>query len=417
MQGGQVVYDATQGVYWLADANLASHTSVRAQMNVSGIDPNGAMDFQTALAWVGALNAASYLGHNNWQLPVTPKTDSTCDDTGSQGGSFGPGCQASALGNLFYVGLKASYPDGVLPNFTVAAPRFFQNMALSYYWAAQNDGGQGNGSRGGGQEMFSFVNNIKGGTTKNDIYYYVLPKYLGYVGSSTAPPCKQNAPTVSVYSSGEAAGQAIYDCATQTTWPIDANLAETHRRGFSGTVSISDNNGPLTPPKINHGAMLFATAQDWIKELRNDGYLTVHDWELPANSQDFLDLVGDIELAPGDPAMMSTLNVGPFQNLQPFFYWGCQRGPKGSSQSPCPAAPTTQIPATGYAPPARTSAGLKAMAWSFDFGHGVQSTSAIVQKYFVMVYYVDQPPPPRRCNTPIQCCIAAGGQWGNGRCQ
>jgi hypothetical protein len=133
----------------LANANLGSDPAVRREIWVSGIDPNGAMNFQKALEWVAALNAynhgAGYLGHNNWQLPIAPLRDATCADTGSGGGSFGPLCAGSALGNLFYVGLRATYPDGVALTVSVAVPPF-SNLPLSYFWASQNNGGTGGGA-------------------------------------------------------------------------------------------------------------------------------------------------------------------------------------------------------------------------------------------------------------------------------
>jgi uncharacterized protein (TIGR03437 family) len=66
---------------------------------------------------------------------------------------------------------------------------------------------------------------------------------------------------------------------------------------------------------------------------------------------------------------MSTGTVGPFQNLQPFYYWGCQRVQSGNSQSPC----------TGYAP--------GDLQWTFNLDAGFQPTSSLVQHFFVMVYY------------------------------
>src|SRR5690349_7450392 len=65
VEAGSVVYDANQGLCWLADANLAGHPEVRAAVPLSPlnpdgstplINPDGAMDYETALNWVGALN-------------------------------------------------------------------------------------------------------------------------------------------------------------------------------------------------------------------------------------------------------------------------------------------------------------------------------------------------------------------------
>lgn len=75
---GTVVYDSNQGVCWLADANLAGHSDVRAAVPLSTVNPDGStplinpdgtMDYQTALNWVDALNrydsGRAWLNHNN----------------------------------------------------------------------------------------------------------------------------------------------------------------------------------------------------------------------------------------------------------------------------------------------------------------------------------------------------------------
>src|SRR6516225_3933157 len=70
------VYDSANNVTWLADANLAA--SSRFGLPVCSpsvqpcVNPTGSMNYQSALAWVAAMNAANYLGHNNWLLPTTP---------------------------------------------------------------------------------------------------------------------------------------------------------------------------------------------------------------------------------------------------------------------------------------------------------------------------------------------------------
>src|SRR5215470_5029747 len=94
---GKTVYDTTLHVTWLANANLAATQS----FGVANITPGGAMDYPTALAFVAALNAANYLGHNDWQLPASPLVDPTCGAVGPNGGSFGKGCTASAMGSLY----------------------------------------------------------------------------------------------------------------------------------------------------------------------------------------------------------------------------------------------------------------------------------------------------------------------------
>jgi len=378
-----IVHDANQGVCWLADANLAADPIVRASLGVAGIDPNGAMDYATAQKWVAALNAyhngEGYLGHNNWQLPVTPLKDSTCADTGTQGGSFGPLCSSSALGNLYYVGLSQSFPDSVAPLFDATVGPL-HNLKLSYYWALQNNGGTSGGSNGG-QEMFSFANGIQGGTTTKDSYYYVLPMVAGSIG---VPPSCTGSSAVVPYTSGPAADKAVYDCSTGYTWTANGNLAAANDFGVTGDTTILYASRTITALLINGGAMLFDTANEWIQAMNNSQYLGSSGWQMPQSSKDLEKLFSDLNLASGDTRLMSNGSFGPFQNLQPFFYWGCGRDQSGNSRSAC----------TGYAPPD----GSTQMQWTFNFDYGFQSTSAVIQKYFVVVYY---PAPQFRRSDPM----------------
>lgn len=377
-----IVYDWNQGICWLANANLAGDSNIRAMLGISGINPNGSMDFSTAQKWVAALNALNggrgYLGHNNWQLPVVPYKDATCADTGTQGASFGPECTGSALGNLYYMSLKETFPNSVAPQFAASLGPL-HNLKLSYYWALQNNGGT-SGTSNGGQEMFSFANGIQGGTTIKDSFYYVLPMVPGAV--ETAPSCSGSV-GVTPYTSGSAAGKAVYDCATGYTWLADANLAASNSFGITGNTDITYASRTIPAPSIDGGAMLFATATQWIQGMKSSSYLGSSAWQMPASSQDFETFFKDLGLTAGDTRLMETGSTGSFQNLQPFFYWGCERDQSGNSQSPC----------TGYAPPD----GANQLQWTFDFSYGFQSTSSLVQKYFVMVYF----PAPGRTR---ECC-------------
>ena len=368
-----IVYDPNQGVCWLADANLAGNPAMRTSLGVSGITPNGSMDYVTAQRWVAALNAynngGGYLGHNNWQLPAFALVDKTCDDTGTFGGSFGPQCSGSALGNLYSVGLKQTFPASVAPGLAATVTPM-RNLKASYYWAAQNNGGT-SGTSNGGQEVYSFDNGIQGGTTINDTYFYILPMVPGAIG--TAPSCSSGGAIVVPYTSGPAAGNAVYDCATGFTWPSDANLPASNPFGITGNLSITDAGRTLSAPKISGGAMLYQTATQWVQAMNTGQYLGSSSWQIPATSKVLQDLFNDLNLVSGDARLMWTGSTGPFQNLQPFFYWGCQRDQAGSAQSPC----------TGYAP----ADGASQLQWSFNFDSGFQSTSSIIQRFFVMVYY------------------------------
>jgi len=365
-----IVYDPNQSVCWLANADLAGDPAMRTALGITGIFPNGSMDYATAQKWVAALNAynkgAGYLGHSDWQFPAAPLVDATCANTGPGGGSFGPLCSGSGLSNLYSTGLKLSYPASAVPGFGAAVSPF-RNLKSSYYWALQNNGGP-SGSGNGGQEVFSFSAGIQGGVTTQDNYFYTLPMITGAIGAP--PSCSANGPIVIPYITGPAAGNAVYDCNTKSTWLADGNLAASNAFGVAGSVTISASSSrTITAPKISNGAMLFDTATQWMRALNNSQYLGSSAWQIPASAAVFKDLFADLNLGPGDSRFMATGSTGPFQNLQPFYYWGCQRDQTGTGQSPC----------TGYAP--------SDLQWTFNLDAGFQPTSSLVQHFFVMVYY------------------------------
>jgi uncharacterized protein (TIGR03437 family) len=364
-----IVYDPNQSVCWLANADLAGDPAMRNALGVTGIYPNGSMDDATAQQWVAALNAynngAGYLGHSDWQLPAAPMVDPTCANTGPDGGSFGPLCSGSALSNLYSAGLKLTFPASAVPGFAATLSPL-HNLKSSYYWALRNDGGASGSSDG--QEVFSFAAGIQGGVTTQDNYFYTLPMIPGPLG--TPPSCSANGPTVIPYTTGPAAGNAAYDCSTGYTWAADGNLPASNAYGITGTVAIpASSSRTIIAPKIADGAMLFDTATQWMRALNNSQYLGSSAWQIPGTAAVLKDLFTDLNLAPGDSRFMATGATGPFQNLQPFYYWGCQRDQSGTSQSPC----------TGYAP--------SDLQWTYNLDAGFQPTSALVQHFFVMVYY------------------------------
>jgi hypothetical protein len=123
-----IVYDPNQKVCWLANADLAGDPAMRTALGVTGIFPNGSMNYATAQQWVAALNAfnngAGYLGHNDWQFPAAPLVDPTCANIGPGAASFGPLCSGSGLSNLYSVGLKLTFPASAIPGFgaTIVVP-------------------------------------------------------------------------------------------------------------------------------------------------------------------------------------------------------------------------------------------------------------------------------------------------------
>lgn len=100
---GEVVFDPSTNLEWLANANLAATNT----FSVSGIGSNGQMTWTTAQAWIEAMNTANYLGHNDWRLPTALNQDGT-------GPCSGFNCTGSELGHMFYNNLGGNASESVL---------------------------------------------------------------------------------------------------------------------------------------------------------------------------------------------------------------------------------------------------------------------------------------------------------------
>lgn len=93
--GDGLIFDSTLNINWLANANLARTERFGiGEWDAStgtGIRADGAMTWATALKWIDNMNAANYLGYNDWRLPTispingssnyvyTPAFDGTAD--------------------------------------------------------------------------------------------------------------------------------------------------------------------------------------------------------------------------------------------------------------------------------------------------------------------------------------------------
>jgi hypothetical protein len=174
--GGQVVYEPSAGVTWLANADLPKAET----FGVGGIDADGSMQESTAVRWVKALDRSSktgYLGQKGWELP----TD------GSNCGGFG--CtRDNPLGDLFYDGL--GHVQG-LPVDTVigTTPPGFVNLQPYLYWSCAGATAEASCKAGapvaGQAWSFSFGNGFLGtDLVSNDLYVMV------YFPSAAMPPVK-----------------------------------------------------------------------------------------------------------------------------------------------------------------------------------------------------------------------------------
>jgi hypothetical protein len=181
--GGTTVYDPVARVTWLADANLAS----RQTFGIAEINPDGAMDHETAVRWVQALNQADggrgYLGQTSWDLPETGPPDPSC----SLKGTTGFGCTGSTLGSLFYRQLGLHPGDSAIaPSVAHVGP--FYNLQPYLYWGCAGQSAsspcQPNGPADGFEWNFSFGNGFQGtNLDQNDLYVMVY-----YPDASAGPP-------------------------------------------------------------------------------------------------------------------------------------------------------------------------------------------------------------------------------------
>jgi hypothetical protein len=381
---GTTVYDTATNVSWLVDANLAATNRFGlpvcpASGGAPCVNPSGSMSYASAAAWIAAMNAANYLGHNNWQLPTTPITDNGCGKTGPQGNSFGFGCTLNALGSLYYnaLGLKAPDTAVSIPNNTVGP---FSNFQPYLYWSQSP--GQG------GNATLSFNNGFQGANTV-DNFLYALPMIAGKIPGT--PPASGNGLEINP------GGQTVYDPVTNVTWLSNANLAATDPFGLPPCIS------PTSPSLcVNQdGAMTLASANQFIANMNGvggTGYLNQTNWELPpmesctgyncADASNPLTelFFSQLGLSPGTPVVAApNIAVGPFHNIQPYLYWSCEAA---TIQNAC----QTAGPATNF-------------EWSFSFGNGFLGTDLLANEFYVTAYFVGPP-----SSGPCTYSFSSGGQ-------
>ena len=134
--GGQVVNDTDLNITWLANANLAVTNTFGLATGVNlGSTPgntfggsyiynNGTMTWGGAIRWIGAMNAANYLGYNDWRLPTTPvplcNTGYNC--TGGD-----------EMGHLFYNELGGVAHSSITTTHN-ANSNLFSNLQSYDYW-------------------------------------------------------------------------------------------------------------------------------------------------------------------------------------------------------------------------------------------------------------------------------------------
>ena len=352
-KSGATIHDRARNVTWLADFNLAATQS----FGVEGIQPSGAMDYKTALAWIAALNEARHLGRKDWQLPSTPPEDAGCGSHNRY--AFGFGCRRSMFGALYLDGLGLRWPAPALLLPPSPSRGGFANFQPYLYWSAT--GNANHEENENGYTTFSFSNGFLGSNvTKN--FVYVIPMVKGRVGEP-------------------ARAKTVYDAAADVTWLADANLAATEKFGVPG----------IAP----HGAMRHDTAVAWVKAMNaadhGKGYLGRTDWELPPSVQPDESCSGKsfgfgctasplgrlyyhlLGLKAGEPvAKVPDIAVGALRGVQPYLYWSCHAEKDGRCSD------DRSLPVKGF-------------AWSFSLGNGFQGTTTVKNLLYVAAVH---PGPP-----------------------
>ena len=380
------VYDSNLGVCWLADGNLAGDPAVVVMMkpfmtpkNADGsapvINPDGTMDYETALNWVDALNLYNsgngWLNHNHWQLPATPQADPTCKSKNVN--NFGVLCTGSALGSLYNVGLAQVYPNSVVPFFPTLVFPFF-DLEPGLYWTSDTNIG--------GQVTFSFNNLQQGGNTTTYNFYHVLPMTKKMLG--TVPPGTGVLP----YKGGSGEGKAVYDTISGLSWTLNANLPAENKFGVTGKTTITSlvDGSMLTVPLIDGDGAVYFSAIDpsaptgWIVSMNKSTYAGTNTWELPGVA-DLTKLYEDMDLTVGDTRLEYPFFAGPFLFFQPGFYWSCARDPDTSLNAPCDPSITVGTSSGSNPVP---------MEFSFNFDDGFEGTDENTKLFYVTAYYPAQ---------------------------
>jgi hypothetical protein len=387
---GGTVYDTVNHITWLTDANLAGQTLpdlenfrfglplCNADSTADCIWADGAMSYTTAQEWVGLLNAASYLGHNDWRLPSTPFKDSGCKSKGPSHESFGFGCSAGALGFLYYFALGIPAPNTAVP-IPPNSVGPFQNFQPGVYWSRSFGGGLADN-----KANFSFADGARGGTNTFN-YSYVLPMIKGEIpGTGTV---SGNGLVLSRN------GLTVYDPVAKITWPADADLAA--QEPFSLEPCKSPTKPTLCVAK--DGSMNYASAEQFVADMNaaNYGAETKEQitWELPPSDPACPQYnctkhnpLGELYytrlgLQAGTPVVPLPDNaVGPFLHLQPGYYWSCE-------------APTIDHPCVEDSTPVPNTDAQ----FDFSFGIGFLSTAREPGAHFVTVYYVGCDPDQAWC--------------------
>ncbi len=402
--GGRTVHDSLLKVTWLLDANVGKSECDK----VPGVGDGGGMNWNTASACIAQLDSGKgLLGHTNWQMPATPKNDSGCGGSGGHQNSFGENCSASAYGSLFYVAWKRHYGETVALE-TGPMRDGFRNLQPTLYWYGNKTKVDTTKKDKNGYNSFSFASGWQGANVDHHAMY-VLPMIPGQVDANSP------AGKATIW---DRTGDPGVPGKTGISWVSNANVAGDPT--FLQTVKA-------TGLRINSdGSMDQQTAQQLITLMQTNKYLGRGDWMLPLANTTNCQINGKTGTTGGYNCNVSGMGhlyydvfkqsagssvaeppdiaeVKPFTNVQPSLYWACMAAtPTSTNTQAANLCGNTPTAAPGF-------------AFSFDMGNGFTDTTLLPADLYLMVYYPD--PPAKKCATPAQCCMQAGGNMSGGKCQ
>ena len=354
------VDDPALGVTWLADADLAAEKT----FGVAGINRDGSMTYNEALAWVAAMDHADYLGHTNWTLPITPtpSVDPTCTgENRKAGGNFGIDCKRSPMASLYseWFGLRAPDTTVAIPS-TATGP--FEDFQPYLYWTDGTYKYKGTQTRC--CFTFSFNNGFKGANT--DLHsMYVLPLVPGNPFGAKVTAGSRLAST----DNGPAVYQAVHGT-SGITWLADADLGQSESFGVTAGIG-------------HDGSMTNTAAVGWVAGMDgNGGWLKQTDWAFPTAAQ-LAGLYKALGLSSQEPVVpVPDTERRGISDIQPYLYWSCAGA---SIVGVCHGQPASDY------------------QWSFSMGNGFEGTDLLSKELYVMVYYPNPPAitePKPTCKPP-----------------
>lgn len=186
-RGGGLIYDDSLNITWLQNSNLAMSNT----FNVSGINADGSMDWNTANLWIEGMNTdngTGYLGYSGWRMPtlVDFGNDGCNYSNNATDCGFNSDTATSEMANLFYssfgnLGFYDTSGNSNQPGWGLNNTNPLVNFQSSFYWsglAYTPDTGRAWG--------FNFPTGEQGSTNIGGTHY-VLAVHSGDIGAVPIP--------------------------------------------------------------------------------------------------------------------------------------------------------------------------------------------------------------------------------------